>query len=576
VRMEGGDLILTLTGSSDAVRIANYFSMGPMERMTIQFADGAVWDGAAVDRKLALSDDFLVGTVGNDTLDGGQGNDTLLGMDGNDVLIGDGGNDLLDGGMGADQLHGGQGNDTYVVDAQDTVVEWADAGVDTVMSASTYTLGDNVENLTLIGLANANGTGNALRNTLTGNDANNVLDGGAGADALAGGLGDDTYVVDDLGDVVTELAGAGVDTVVSGLSYTLGSELENLTLTGSASINGTGNALNNVLLGNAGANTLDGGAGGDLMAGGAGNDVYLVDALGDNIIENAAEGSDTVRSLVSLTLGNNVENLTLLGASGLTGTGNTLNNVLTGNNANNVLTGNAGDDWLDGGLGNDTLVGGLGNDTYVVNASGDVVTDAYGEGIDTVLSSVTRSLGSNTENLTLTGTAHLNGTGNSLNNVLTGNAGNNQLSASSGADTLDGGAGTDMLIGGTGADTYVFGRGYGVDTVQENDATSGVRDSVRLGAGITQANMRYQRVGDNLEASILGTTDKLVFQSWYQGSRYHVEDFRFSDGSVLTDTQVQALVGAMATFTASSSGSSNLIATPTKTAMQDLAASSLI
>src|SRR6185295_18212482 len=123
---------------------------------------------------------------------------------------------------------------------------------------------DTVEKLTLLGSDNLNGTGNALNNVLTGNAGANVLNGGAGADVMAGGIGDDTYVVDNAGDVVDESTGAGVDLIQASVSYSLGSArgaVDNLTLLGSSNLNGTGNALNNVLTGSAGANVLDGAAG---------------------------------------------------------------------------------------------------------------------------------------------------------------------------------------------------------------------------------------------------------------------------------------------------------------------------
>jgi Ca2+-binding RTX toxin-like protein len=360
----------------------------------------------------------------------------IIGDASSQTLVGSAGNDTLDGGSGSDTLIGGLGDDTYVVDAPgDVVTENASEGTDTVQSSVSYTLGSNLENLTLTGSAAINGTGNSLANSLTGNSGNNTLDGGAGNDTLIGGLGDDTYVVDAPGDVVTENASEGADTVQSSFSYTLGANLEKLALTGSAAINGTGNSLANTITGNSGNNTLDGGAGDDTLTGGLGDDTYVVDAAGDVVTENASEGTDTVQSSLSWTLGSNLENLVLTGSAAINGTGNSLNNAVTGNSGNNTL---------DGGAGDDTLTGGVGNDTYVVDTAGDVVAENALGGKDTVQSSVSYTLGSNLENLILTGSAAINGTGNSLNNTVTGNSGANTLDGGTGADTLTGGLGDDI------------------------------------------------------------------------------------------------------------------------------------
>lgn len=236
---------------------------------------------------------------------------------------------------------------------------------------------------------------------------------------------------------MTEAASAGTDTVQSSVTFTLGTNIENLTLTGTAAINATGNTLNNTLVGNSGANTLSGGTGADAMSGGTGDDTYVVDNAGDTVTENANEGVDTVQSSLTHTLGANVENLTLTGTTAINGTGNALDNVLSGNSAANVLT------------------GGAGNDTYVVG-TGDTVTEQANAGIDTVQSSLTYTLGANVENLTLTGTTAINGTGNVLDNVLTGN---------SAANVLTGGAGNDTYVVGTG-DTVTEAASAGTDTVQ--------------------------------------------------------------------------------------------------------------
>jgi Ca2+-binding RTX toxin-like protein len=296
-----------------------------------------------------------------------------------------------------------------------------------IQTTISYTLGANVENLTLTGIANVNGTGNTLANTINGNTGNNVLDGGAGNDIMAGGAGNDTYMVDAIGDTVSEGASAGTNVVMASVTYAVSTNVENLQLTGTTNINGTGNSLTNVLTGNAGDNLLDGGTGADTMAGGVGNDTYVVDNAADLINELAGEGTDLVQSSIAWTLGTNLENLTLTGTAAINGTGNTLNNLITGNSGNNTLS---------GGLGADTMVGGAGNDTYVVDDLLDVVTEAASAGTDLVQAAVSYTIGANVENLTLTGTVDINATGNTLANVLVGNTGNSLLSGGTGADSM--------------------------------------------------------------------------------------------------------------------------------------------
>lgn len=541
------------------------------------------------------------GTAGADTLNGGNGNDTLNGLAGNDVLNGGNGNDWLDGGSGNDTLSGGAGDDTYVVDsASDQVIEALNAGIDTVRSAVTHTLASNVENLILTGTGAINGTGNALDNVLTGNSAANVLTGGAG---------NDTYVVG-TGDTTVEATNGGIDTVQSSITWTLATNVENLTLTGTGAINGTGNTLNNVITGNGAANTLSGGAGADTLQGGLGNDTYVVDNVGDVVIEAAGEGTDLVQSSVSHTLSANVENLTLTGTGAISGTGNALDNVLTGNSGANVLTGGAGNDtyvvgtgdttveaanggvdavrssisWtlatnvenlvltgtgaingtgnaldnvLTGNSGRNVLTGGAGNDTYVVG-TGDTTVEVANGGIDTVQSSITWTLANHVENLTLTGTSAVNGTGNTLDNLLLGNSAANTLSGGAGNDSLDGGAGADSLVGGAGNDTYWLGRGYGIDTITENDATAGNTDIARFHAGIAVDQLWFAKSGNNLNVSIIGTNDRFTLTNWYLGSQYRVEQFQTSDGKRLLDSQVQSLVSAMAAFSPPPVGQTSL------------------
>lgn len=211
---------------------------------------------------------------------------------------------------------------------------------------------------------------------LPGTPGNDRFDGLSGADTMTGGLGDDTYTIDNSGDKIVEKLNEGTDTVLSVINTTLANHVENLILIGTTALNGTGNALNNSLTGNAAANVLDGGKGADELIGGLGDDSYWLDNVGDKAIENNDAGIDTVLSLMSYTLGMNIENLSLIGSAALKGIGNGLNNSLIGNKGANTLDGGAGDDVLDGGLGKDVLTGGVGHDIFrFTNLSKDTITD---------------------------------------------------------------------------------------------------------------------------------------------------------------------------------------------------------
>ncbi|MBS0169405.1 MAG: hypothetical protein JSR62_03555 [Nitrospira sp.] len=583
----GTDAVLSINGTEDQVNLGGFFTSDGMRVDRIQFSDGTVWDYNAM---LAHTEGVnLVGTEDTDYFYGNVTNDTLFGMGGDDTLSGGAGNDTLDGGTGADRMTGGSGNDLFVVDnINDIVIESAGQGTDTVSSSLTYALGSNLENLTLTGTAAINGTGNSLNNTLTGNSAVNVLTGGAG---------NDTYVVG-LGDTVIEAASAGTDTVKSDISWTLGTNLENLILTGVAAVNGTGNSLANTLTGNSAANILSGEAGADTLIGAQGDDLYLVDNVGDKVTELAGEGLDTIQSSVTYTLSANVENLTLSGTSAINGTGNGLDNVMTGNSAANQLTGGAGNDTYVVGAGDtvvegvnagidtvqssvthtlaanvenltltgtaaingtgnalnnilvgntavNTLTGGAGDDTYVVG-TGDTVVEAVSGGIDTVQSSVTWTLGANVENLTLTGTAAINGTGNTLANSLIGNAGNNVLMGGDGNDTLSGGKGNDVLNGGTGNDVFQLARGDGQDTITD---ASGTGDRLNFASGINPLDLMLSQSANDLRIAVYGSTDQVTIANWYGGAANQIETVQAGNGQQLMSTQVNQLIQAMAGFT---------------------------
>jgi Ca2+-binding RTX toxin-like protein len=452
------------------------------------------------------ADDTLIGTANDDDIQGLGGNDLIIGLAGADLMAGGTGDDtylvdnagdivsenvgegadtvrttlgsysltenvenllfmgvgsfagtgnalpnVLTGGDGIDTLTGGAGDDTYVLNnGADLAIELPGDGIDTVLaSSSSYALGANVENLTFTGSGDFTGIGN--------NQAN-VIRGGAGNDVLAGGGGDDTYFVG-AGDIVVELAGQGTDTVfTSAASHVLGANVENLVYTGAANFTGTGNALGNSITGGTGNDTLDGASGADTLAGGIGNDTYVVDDVGDTVIEAAGEGTDSVQTtLSSYALGANLENLAFVGTGDFTGAGNA---------AANTLLGGAGDDLLDGAAGSDTMAGGLGNDTYIVDNGGDVVNELAAGGNDSVQTVLlNHTLAANVENLAFTASGNFSGTGNALNNVLTSGAGNDRLDGAAGADSMAGGGGNDDYVVDDAADVVIEAAGEGNDTV---------------------------------------------------------------------------------------------------------------
>ncbi|HEX8526580.1 M10 family metallopeptidase C-terminal domain-containing protein [Allosphingosinicella sp.] len=306
--------------------------------------------------------------------------------------------------------------------------------------------------------------------------------------------------------------------------------------------NDVGNVLssgagNDVIVGNGGNDLMDGGAGNDTMSGGTGDDIYYVDS-GDTVIELPNEGWDSVYASGSFRLaaGSNVEviatrNYALTDSLDLTG--NEANNAITGNNGANALNGGGGDDTLnglegndrlDGGSGRDSMVGGRGNDSYIVDNAGDRVTEAAGEGLDSVYASTSYTLAAGTEIEVLATVNYLSTDalaliGNEYNNAITGNEGANTLHGGGGGDTLrglggndvlDGGAGRDSLEGGAGFDTFRFSSASdsavgSIDRI--SDFLSG-QDKIDLSAidanSNTIANDAFTFIGSNAFTGVAG------------------------------------------------------------------------
>ena len=404
--------------------------------------------------KLTAFDDVLVEGWNS-------GNDMIFGLAGNDTLYGDDGNDTLDGGTGNDHMFGGKGDDVYIVDSSsDMVDETKGSGTDTVKSSVSFSLNvvssqavGDVENLVLTGMSNIDAIGNALVNTITGNGKNNFIEGHEGADTLDGGAGIDT--VSYFGSL------AGVTVSLNGKVATIGKggDAEGESIVNFENITGSDN--NDTLTGDKLANVLNGGSGADTLDGGLGNDVYVVDDLGDIVIEGLKGGTDTVQADISFSIETltNVENLTLREDAD---DGNA-----TGNAGKNIIIGNDGENTLNGMAGADVMLGGDDNDTYIVDVKGDKVTELVDEGTDTIQVSndflatkgvVTYSISAikNVENLSYFGNSNFVGTGNALNNVIVSANGIDKLSGGDGVDTLNGKQGADILTGGKHSDVFVF------------------------------------------------------------------------------------------------------------------------
>lgn len=439
------------------------------------------------------TDDTLIGTNGNDSLSGLAGDDSLAGLGGNDTLDGGADNDTLDGGTGNDSLAGGAGNDSLL---------------------------DNI--------------------------GNDTLDGSTGADTMAGGAGNDLYLVDNAGDVVIEAAGGGTDTVNTTLNvYSTPANVEKINFTGSGTFHVTGTTGVESITGGSGNDTFDGGGGADKLTGGAGDDFYIVNNAGVVITENANQGTDEVQtSLAVFTLATNVENLTATGTGDFTGTGNSVNNLITGNIGNDslsgltgndtlnggdgndtidggagndsllgglgadLLTGGAGNDTLDGGTGHDSMAGGLGNDVYYVDSAGDVIIENAGEGTDTADVSISAyTLGANVENLNYIGGGDFTGAGNGDANAITGGNGNDSLQGLDGNDILHGGIGADTLEGGTGTDKL-----YGEDG---NDSLDGGAGNDTLDGGTGNDTMAG---GDGNDSYYVDSSSDLIIETPTGGS----------------------------------------------------------
>jgi Ca2+-binding RTX toxin-like protein len=419
---------------------------------------------------------LLIGS-GNLTGTANSASDSIGGNSGSDTLVAGAGNDTLAGGAGVDTFIGGTGSATFLVNnTADTIQNASSTSANSVLTSVSYTLPTNVNALTLVGPANIAGTGNAANDTLTSGEGNDTLYAGGGVDTLIGGTGNTTFVVNATGDVVQDSSSITSNTIQTSVSYTLPTDVNSLVLTGTAALTGTANSGNDTLASNAGVDTL---------MGGSGNDTFIVNNANDVVQDTSTTASNSVQTALTYALPVDVNSLVLTGTAAVTGTANSGNDTLTSN------------------TGADTLVGGAGNDTFVVNNASDVVQDTATTASNTIDSSVSYTLPTNINTLTLTGSSSLTATGNAANDVITANAG---------SDTLIAGTGTDTLIGGAGGDMFVVNNTS--DVVQ--DTTVGANNAVSSSVSFalpTNVNSLLLTGTGNLVGTANGGNDTLTSNS---------------------------------------------------------------
>jgi len=449
-----------------------------------------------------LSTGSATGADGTDVLSGFLG---IIGSEFADTLTGDGGNNYFEGRRGNDTIDGGAGFDR-------ASYQNAEGGVVVDLASGIAT--GSADTDTLISIEAARGsafadrlTGNTGDNDLQGRDGNDTLSGGAGRDTLYGGLGNDSLDGGDhtalLGDWVSYAAATGAVSVDLATGRASGAEGDDTLVNVEAVM---GSAYDDTLTGGAGNDTLRGGAGNDTLDGGAGTDTAVFSGIfGDYIVSSPAagditvigpDGTDLLRNIELLEFDDQIFTIIRGTAQADSLAGSAGDDALFGGGGTDIMSGGTGDDLIDGGEGADTMAGGSGNDTYIVDDVGDVVTEdadataaakAPGEGtppqdigsnIDRVVASISYTLGNFVENLSLSGTANLSGTGNALANELAGNAGNNLLAGGAGNDQIDGGAGIDVAVYAGQHSQYVLSSGAsgfqvdgsgpqeGIDTLQ--------------------------------------------------------------------------------------------------------------
>ena len=612
---DADDLVIRVNGSVDTLRVQYYFyedgtNIDGCTVDQIRFADGTTWGYADVAAHLTPTDtvagEYLYGTESAETLTGTTGDDYLYGYGRADTLNGGAGNDYLDGGAGNDIYVFGVGSGHDVVSAYDGAAGKVDTIKLTGLNAANITLARDGADLVL----RITSSGETLRvsnhfasDATAGYQIDKVLfaDGSswnqstikskvktvtsgddriwgyAAIDSISAGAGEDTVY-----------AGGGNDTLDGGAGADMlyGEEGNDLLKGGTQGDTLYGDAGNDTLQGQDGEDALFGGEGDDSLDGGAGVDTLDGGSGNDNYVFAKGYGADTISSYDGDAEKVDTLNLTALNAADVTlerdgadllvrvnGTGDSMRvsnhfvgdavagyqidkigfadgsfwdqaaikaQVLVSTDEDDVMRGFDSDDVLDASLGEDTVYAAGGNDTVDGGAGADAL---YGEDGDDLIR------GGMQDDVLDGGNGR---------DTLWGQDGNDSLHGGEDSDALNGGAGNDMLDGGAGSDIYIFAQGSGQDTISEYDYAGADFDEVHFGAGIATDQLWFRQVNNDLEVSTIGSGDKFLVSNWYYGSEYHVEQFKTSDGHMLTDANVQNLVQAMASFSPPAAGQTTL------------------
>ena len=596
-----GALEVSIAGTTDKITFNGFFYGDDTANaynglQQIKFADGTVWNSATILSKLfagtanndvlrgttgadtiygGAGNDNLNGAAGNDILNGGDGNDSLYGESGVDRLIGGAGDDYLNGGEGADTLDGGTGNDVLYGDSGNNVYLFGKGDGQDVVGVSLDKTASKLNTLQFkAGVLASNLVIRQAYDTTFGSSS------GALEVSIAGTTDKITFngffYADDPANTCNGLqqikfADGTVWNSATILNKLFAGTANNDVLRGTTAADTlSGGAGNDLLDGGDGADRLDGGTGNDVLHGGLGNNTYLF-GKGDGqdvvngIFDTTAGKLNTLqlkagvlaselvirqahnigyrdRTALQVSIAGTTDKITFNRFFFDYDTANAYNGLqqikfadgTVWNSAtilSKLFAGTAADDTLSGTIAADTINGGAGDDSLDGAAGNDILNG--GEGNDSLFGEVGADR-------------------------LIGGAGHDYLVGGDGADTLDGGSGNDVLNGGAGNDTYVFGRGAGLDVISDYDTTAGNTDAFSVGKGVAANQLWFRQAGSDLEISIIGTTDKSTISNWYSGSTFHVEQFKTSDGKTLLDSQVDALVSAMAAFAPPAAGQTTL------------------